>query len=414
MRESNRLTVVKVATLSDPGRYPDGGGLYLQVSKWRTKSWLFRFERDGRERQMGLGPLAIVPLKDARERARAARRLLLDGYDPIEHRDTDRIARRLETAKGVTFKDCAAKYIAAHGPSWRNEKHRAQWQSTLATYAYPVIGDLPVALVDTPLVVKIIEPIWHVKPETAGRVRGRIESVLDWAKVSGFRQGENPARWQGHLDDLLPRRSKVRAVKHHPALPYAEIPAFMAVLRGREGSSARALEFTVLTAARTGAVIGATWDEINLEANLWTVPPERAGTKITGDQPKPRRVPLSNRAVEILRSLPREEGNPHVFIGARKGKPLTNMAMLKLMKGMRPGYVPHGFRSGFKDWCSETTNYPNEVSEAALWHSVADKVEAAYRRGDLFTKRCVLMEEWAAFCGSDKRNGQDVNLRRGQ
>jgi len=313
----------------------------------------------------------------------------------------------------VTFEYCADRYIAAHETSWRNAKHRAQWKSTLSTYVYPVCGPLPVGAVDTAIVSKIIEPLWSTKPETASRVRGRIESVLDWAKVNGFRQGENPARWKGHLEFVLPKRSKVRRVKHHPALPYDEIPAFMAELREREGQSARALEFLVLTAARTEATIGALLSEVDFDEKLWTVPPDRAGTKMMEDDPRPRRVPLSDRAIKILKALPREKGNPYLFIGGNVGKPLSNMAMLELMRDMRPGFVPHGLRSTFKDWCAETTNYPNEVSEAALWHAVADKVEAAYRRGDLFEKRRRLMAEWSKYCtgqGATKR-GSVVQIR---
>jgi integrase len=293
-------------------------------------------------------------------------------------------------------------------------RRRRGRQSTLATYAYPTIGDISVAAVDTALVVKIIEPLWSTKPETGSRIRGRIESVLDWAKVRGFRLGENPARWKGHLNKALPKRSKVKPVRHHPALPYDEIPTFMGALRDSEGQSARALEFTVLTAARTGATIGARLDEVDFVNKLWTVPPERAGTKMMEDDPKPRRVPLSDRAIEILKALPREDGNPYVFIGAKPGQPLSDMAMLELLREMRPGFVPHGFRSTFKDWCSETTNYPNEVSEQALWHSVSDEVEAAYRRGDLFEKRRRLMAQWARYCGQQetKKSGNVTPLRR--
>jgi integrase len=298
------------------------------------------------------------------------------------------------------FHQCAERYIAAHELGWTNHKHRAQWRNTLATYVYPVIGNLPVSAVDTGLVMKIIEPLWSSKPETAGRVRGRIESILDWAKVRGYRSGENPARWKGHLDHLLPKRSKVARVRHHPALPYADLPAFMAQLRSRSGVTARALEFAILTAARTGAVIGAVETEFDFEAGVWTVPPQRSGTKIVGEDPKARRVPLSERAIEIIKCTPREEGNFHVFIGGTAGGSLSNMAMNELMREMRPGFVPHGFRSTFKDWCAETTNYSNEVSEAALWHVVADKVEAAYRRGELFEKRRALMQDWSAYCGS--------------
>lgn len=402
----NKLSERKVATVKKRGRYSDGGGLVLQVSRWGTKSWVFRYERDGRDRHMGLGPVHDRSLAEAREKARECRRLLLDGVDPIEARAGSERKRKSDLAGLETFERCAERYVAAHEPTWRNDKHRAQWKSTLRRYVYPVIGSLPAASIDTGHVIKIVEPLWHDKPETAGRVRGRIESVLDWAKARGFRAGDNPARWKGHLDQLLPKRSRVKRVRHHPALPYAELPQFMAELRDREGQSARALEFTILTAARTGAVIGGLLSEIDFKAKVWTVPPERAGTKIVGEDVKPRRVPLCDRAMWILEHAAREKGNPHMFIGAEPGRPLSNMAMLELMREMRPGYVPHGFRSTFKDWCSETTHFPSEVSEAALWHAVADKVEAAYRRGELFVKRRRLMDEWARYCAREPAAAQ--------
>ena len=421
----NRLTAVKVQQVRKPGLYADGGGLHLQVTQGidgaLNKSWLFRFsvrdaaKRSGRrERWKGLGAIGTVSLADARAAALDARKLCLSGIDPIEARNAAKVAAALADAKAMTFGQCRDAYIKANKTGWKNEKHQEQWTNTLTTYVTPVFGKLPVAAVDTALVLKVLEPIWATKSETASRVRQRIERGLGWAKVRGFRAGDNPARWEGHLDHLLPGRAKVRKVKHHPALPYVEIPAFMADLRAREGISARALEFTVLTATRTEAVIGATWDEIDLDAKVWTVPPSRAGAKITGEETKPRRVPLSDRAVEILKSLPREEGNPYAFIGAKAGKPLSNMAMLELMRGIRSGYVPHGFRSTFKDWCSETTNYPNEVSEAALWHVVADKVEAAYRRGELFEKRRRLMAAWADFCAKAPTSSKVVSIAQGR
>lgn len=404
-RPTNRLSALSIKKDLPPGLYADGGGLYLQVSQQKTKAWIFRFTRAGVPRKMGLGPVSVKPddkritLADARQKATAARSLLIDGIDPIADRDARRAQAALEQAQTVTFKHCADEYIRDNQASWKNEVHRRQWASTLKTYVHPEIGHLPVAGVDTALVLKILRPIWTEKPETANRVRGRIETILDWAKAHAYRKGDNPARWKGHLDNVLPKKSKVKRTRHHPALPYPEISAFMADLRKRKGLTARALEFTVLTVARTGAVIGATLDEIDLAAKVWTAPPERTGAKIGGEDPAPRRVPLSKRAMAIVKALPREKGNPHVFIGSKPGNALSNMAMLELMREMRPGYVPHGFRSTFKDWCSETTNYPNEVSEAALWHVVADKVEAAYRRGDLFEKRRQLMADWAAYCG---------------
>jgi integrase len=404
LRERNRLTAIKVAKISRPGRYGDGNGLVLQVSKWRTKSWLFRYQRDGRERQMGLGPVDAVSLADARDLARDCRKRLLTGADPIEARRAERMQSRLEAARGVTFRECADRYIAAHEAGWRNDKHKAQWKSTLATYVYPIIGKLSVASIDTALVVKVIEPIWSAKPETAGRVRGRIESVLDWAHVRGFRAADNPARWRGHLDKVLPSRRKVKAIKHHAALPYAEIPAFMADLRSREGISARALEFLILTAVRSGEVIRARWDEFDVGAKTWTIPRER----MKGG--REHRVPLSDRVLEILSVLPRE--GDYVFPGARRGVALSDMAMLELMRGMRPSYVPHGFRSTFRDWAAERTNYPNHVVEMALAHVVGDKVEAAYRRGDLFEKRRRLMMDWAKYSSVPAGRSTVVSIGR--
>jgi integrase len=342
---------------------------------------------------MGLGPYALVTLAEARAKAVEARKALLEGYDPLEAKVARRAHARFEAAKGLTFRDCAEQMISSHEAAWKNPKHRAQWRATLATYVFPNFGGLPVAAVDTGLVLRAIEPIWNAKPETAGRVRGRIEAILDWAKARGYREGENPARWRGHLDKLLPNRRKVRKVRNHPAMPYGEIPEFMDTLRARDSVSARALEFAILAAARTGEVIGAKWAEIDLDSITWTIPASRMKSG------KEHRVPLSDRAVEVLKSLPRE--SEYVFIGGKAGKPLSNMAMLELLRGMRPGsgYVPHGFRSSFRDWTSERTSYPGEVAEAALAHAIESKVEAAYRRSDLFLKRARLMQDWASFCG---------------
>jgi integrase len=402
-RDSNRLNALKVARVSKPGRYGDGGGLLLQVSKWGTKAWLFRFERDGRERQMGLGPVADVSLAEARQSASNARKQLRDGIDPITARKEARGRARAESQRALTFKQCAEKYIAAHEASWRNAKHRAQWKSTLDRFAYPIVGSLPVAAVDTALVVKVIEPIWAGRTETATRLRGRIEVILDWARVAGYREGENPARWRGHLDKLLPARGKVRSVQHHAALPYSELPAFMAELRERDGISARALEWTILTAVRTGEALGARWSEI--DHDTWTVPRNR----MKGG--RDHRVPLPARVLEILSSVPRESGSDFIFAGARQGAPLSNMAMIELLRGMRPGLTVHGMRSSFRDWAAEKTNYPNHVVEMALAHVVGDKVEAAYRRGDLFDKRRKLMEAWAEYCGR-MQAGKVVPIRR--
>jgi integrase len=311
----------------------------------------------------------------------------------VEARKAKRAEERLTAATATTFEQCAERYIAAHRSGWRNPKHAAQWPSTLKTYAYPVFGSLPVQAVDTGLVMKVLEPIWHAKPETASRVRGRIEAVLDWATVRGYRKGENPARWRGHLDKLLPARGKVRKVEHHAALPYAEMGDFMAALREQEGIAARALEFLILTAARTSEVIGARWQEFDLEGKLWIVSADR----IKGG--KEHRVPLSGAALTIIEAMKETRESEFVFPGGKAGKPLSNMAMLKALERMeRTELTAHGFRSSFRDWSAERTNYPREVAEMALAHTVGDKVEAAYRRGDLFRKRRQLMAAWARYC----------------
>jgi integrase len=395
-RPEKRFTARTVETIKKPGLHADGAGLYLHVSKNGARSWIFRWKRDGRLHDMGLGPLNTVSLAEARDKALACRKLKYEGRDPIEERRSQRQAVRLEGARAMTFRQCGDAYIAAHRAGWKNDKHAAQWPSTLTTYVYPIFGDQPVQIVDVALVMKALEPIWNAKPETASRVRGRIESVLDWASARGYRHGENPARWRGHLENLLPKRSKVARVKHHAALPYAEIGTFMAELRQQEGIAARALEFAILTAARTGEVIGATWAEIDLEGRLWTIPAERmkAGRE--------HRVPLSEAAVAILRAMAEVRLGKHVFPGARDNRPLSQMAMLMLLRRMgRDGLTVHGFRSAFSDWCAEQTAFPSEVREMALAHTVGDKVEAAYRRGDLFEKRRQLAEAWARYC--DKR-----------
>jgi integrase len=419
----NRLVALTVKT-AQIGMHCDGGGLYLHVKKGAdqhfTRSWIFRYATGRKatsasgktrnvERQMGLGSVDTVTLSAARERARECRQLLQVGTDPIEAQRAAKIKALAAAIREPSFEECGKQYVADNEPGWRNQKHRAQWASTLRRYVYPMLGKLPVSTVNTGLVLQVIKPIWTTRPDTAGRVRGRIEAILDWAKVRGHRTGENPARWQGHLDMVLPKRSKVRRRRHHPALPYAEVPAFMKDLRARDGTGARALEFTVLCAARTGAVIGATWTEIDLEARVWTVPPDRTGAKITDEEPRPRRVPLPNRAVEILRALPRVDGENFVFRG-RFGRGLSDMCMLEIVREMRPSCVTHGFRSSFKDWALETTAFPNEVSEAALWHVVEDETEAAYRRGDLFEKRRRLMAAWAEYCERGQPTAEVIPL----
>jgi integrase len=400
---TGKLTALKAEKAKAPGYYGDGGGLFLQVSKYSSKSWVFRFKTDGRLREMGLGSLDTYGLSEARERARYCRKLRDEGKDPIEERNAARLAVKLEAAKAMTFEQCAEGYIAAHRAGWRNGKHRDQWSSTLATYVNPIFGALPVRTIDTGLVMKAVEPIWNQKPETASRVRGRIESILDWAAARGHRAGENPARWRGHLDKLLPRKTKVRSVEHHAALPYAEIGAFMAELREQEGVGTRALEFAILTAARTGEVIGARWEEFDLAERLWAVPAERMKAG------KEHRVPLTDAALAILEDMRSIRQGDFVFPGGRARRPISNMAMLMLLRRMGRGdLTAHGFRSSFRDWAAERTGFPAEVAEMALAHTVSDSVERAYRRGDLFLKRRQLMDAWARFCTTAPAAGGKV------
>ena len=422
-----KLSAVKVAREKRPGLYGDGGGLYLQLSANGAKSWIFRYwvaQRDlatgevvrdpttnkvkGRNRDMGLGSYVTVSLQEARERALECRKLREREIDPIEAREQTKRQAALERAKSLKFKDAASAYMASHGVAWKNEKHAGQWSATLEKYAYPIIGDLPLQAIDTTLVMKVIEPVWSIKPETASRLRGRIESVLDWATARGYRQGENPARWRGHLDQLLPAPSRVRKVKHHSALPYLELPAFLIKLREQDGIAARALEFTILTAARTSEVIGATRSEIDKKHKVWRVPADRMKAG------KEHRVPLSDQALAILGEIKPTESNQDAFVfpGLSAERPLSNMAMLKVLERMgRSDLTVHGFRSTFRDWAAERTSFPNEVVEMALAHAIDDKTEAAYRRGDLFEKRHLLMEAWARYCAEGESADNVVQLR---
>jgi integrase len=391
-RTIGKMTALAVDKAKRRGYYGDGGGLFLQVSASGSKSWVFRFKDAGRLREMGLGATHTIGLAEARERARECRRLRLDGIDPIEARKVTRSRARLDAAEAMTFKDCAERYIASHRAGWRSPTHAAQWPSTLGTYVYPVFGSFSVQTVDVGLVLKALEPIWTTKPETASRVRGRIESVLDWATARGYRQGDNPARWRGHLENLLPKKSKMRRVKHHAALPYVEIGDFMAQLKQQEGVAAEALEFTILTAARTGEVIGARWPEINFAERLWTVPVERMKSG------KEHRVPLSAAALAILEQMRAIRQDDFIFPGGKARRPMSNMAMAMTLRRMgRADLTVHGFRSSFRDWAAERTGFPSEVAEMALAHAVGDKVEAAYRRGDLFEKRRQVMDAWGRF-----------------
>lgn len=397
-RGTGKLSARAVAAAAEPGWYDDGGGLRLQVTKSGAKSWVYRFMLAGKSREMGLGALADVSLAEARNAATEARKLVKAGTDPIAQRESQREAARaseaLALARAMTFRQCAEAYIEAHKAGWGNEKHRLQWPSTMRDYVFPVFGALSVQDIDLPMVMKAVEPIWTAKTSTASKVRGRIEAVLDWATVRGFRKGDNPARWRGQLAHLLPAPSKVRKVKHHAALPYAEMNAFMVELRKRDGISPRAFEFAVLTAARRGEVLGATWGEIDMEARTWIIPAERM--KASRDH----RVPLSEPALAILRTMDEHRLGDVVFPGS-SGRPLSKMSLERLLARMgRTDMTTHGCRSSFRDWCAERTGYPNEMAEMALAHAVGNQVEAAYRRGDLFEKRRRMMDDWATFCNT--------------
>jgi integrase len=388
-----RLSAKEVSNQKKPGYYCDGAGLYLQVSDSGSKSWIFRYTLNGKNRHMGLGPVHTVSLADARTAAVQCRQLLLRKIDPISERDAERARQSLEAARLMTFSECADLCIKARRSSWKNAKHANQWTNTIKTYCGPVIGHLSVQDVDTELIIKVLEPIWTQKAETASRLRGRIEAVLDWATVRGYREGDNPARWRGHLSHALPALNKKRRVEHHPALPFDQMGEFMEALRAKQGIAARALEFLIHTAVRTKEVIGARWEEFDLKAAIWTIP----GPRMKADDP--HRVPLSGRALEIILNLEKIKQSDYIFPGQKIGKPLSNKAMSKVLERMgRTDITVHGFRSSFRDWASECTNFPRDVCEMALAHTISNKAEAAYRRGDLFEKRRVLMEEWANYC----------------
>ena len=388
-----KLTPLGVSKNPTPGHYGDGGGLWLQISKFKSKNWVFRYTLHGTRREMGLGPIHTVSLAEARQKAKECRLTLLDGKDPIEVRETTTLAEALRRAKMMTFDQCATAYIEAHRTSWKNVKHISQWENTIQAYASPVIGKLPVTSVDTDLVVKILNPIWQTKTETATRLRGRIESVLDWATASKFRQGDNPARWRGHLENLLSSPNKIVKVRHHPALPWQELGKFMVDLREREGVAARAVELAILTATRSGEVRNATWAEF--DAGLWVIPAARM------KMGREHRIPLPTAAVELLEKMPRL--GDLVFPGTKKDKPLSDMSLTAVLRRMeRNDITVHGFRSSFRDWCSESVanSFPREVCEHALAHSLPDKIEAAYRRGDLIEKRALLMQAWYDYCAT--------------
>lgn len=402
-RTLHRLSAKAVANLKNPGLYADGGNLYLRVAPGGSRAWIFRFARHGRMRDAGLGSYPAVSLAAARDAAQQYRRQLAEGIDPIAARDAERrLQCRADTPRD-TFRHCAQFFISSHEAGWRNDKHRAQWRATLEAYAHPVIGDMPVSAIETGHVLKVLEPIWCSKSETASRLRGRMEAILDWARVQGLREGENPARWRGHLAHLLPAKRKVRAVEHHAALPWPEVPAFMSRLRQQSSVSASALEFLILSSCRTGEVLGARWDEIDLAAALWIIPADRMKNG------RVHRVPIGTRSMEILASMASIQSGPFVFPGMKKGQPLSQMSLLMLLRRLEFGHVTvHGFRSSFRDWAAEWANAPREVAELVLAHSVGTAVETAYRRGDLLERRRRLMAEWEAYCAKSAPRRETV------
>ena len=381
----NKLSPRKVESVKTPGRHSDGGGLYLNVTETGAKSWLFMYRTSGRRREMGLGSARDVPLGQARKLAAEARQHLANYRDPFSMR---------AKPSSMTFREAAAALVESMSPSWRNAKHRAQWTMTLTVYCAPIAG-LAVSELTTDDVLRVLKPLWLAKPETASRLRGRIERTLDFAKARGMRCGENPARWRGHLDALLPKRLKLTR-GHHKAMPFDAVPAFIRQLHTTPGVAAAALRFAILTAARSGEVLGARWGEIDLARRVWTIPPHRMKAA------REHRVPLSDRVMEILKAMTKLRMSDFVFPGMKAGQPLSTMALEMVLRRAKVDATVHGFRSSFRDWTGENTAFPRELAEAALAHLVGDQVERAYRRGDALEKRRALMDAWASFCSATK------------
>ena len=391
-RKAAELSPLSISRLKEPGLWAVGGvaGLYLHVNARGARSWILRVVVGDKRRDMGLGGYPDIGVADARQKAREARLKIEQGVDPILLRKQAKSELMALQATDKTFEQAAGEYIKIHAESWSNDKHRKQWESTLAAYAFPVVGKLSLRHIRQEHVLKILEPIWTKKTETATRVRGRIESILDWAKVKGLRSGENPAAWKGHLDHMLPAPTRLKKVEHLTAVPVREMPDFMIKLRQAAGTAAQALEFLILTAARSGEVRGITWQEVSLEDALWVVPAERMKMK------REHRVPLSDRAVAILKSQPRIDENPLVF-PAPRGSQMSDATMSAVLKRMGVHATVHGFRSSFRDWCGDYTNYPRDLAEQCLAHGADDPVEAAYRRGDALERRREIMNEWSKF-----------------
>lgn len=403
-----KLTQLQVDKLKAEGVHNDGAGLSLKVTKYGSKSWVFRYMLAGKAHWMGLGSYPDVSLAEAREKASELRKLTRQSIDPLLEKRKQVSVIRAAISKAITFDDASAKYIEAHKASWKNEKHADQWTNTLKTYASPIIGSVDVSLIDTGHIMRILEKdnFWNEKTETASRVRGRIESVLDWATVRKYRTGENPARWKGHLDKLLPARSKVKKTEHHAALPWLQMGAFMVKLREQEGTAAKAVELAILTACRSGEVRGAVWEEFDLDAGIWIIPPERMKAK------KEHRIPLPEKAIQLLKKQKELFPTGYAFPGMKEGKPLSDMSLTAVLRRMEQNEITvHGFRSSFRDWAAESTAYPNEMVEMALAHTIGNKVEAAYRRGDLFEKRRRMMQDWSNFCDTVIKAGEVIPLK---
>jgi integrase len=400
-RALNRLSALRVARAKEPGMYADGGSLYLRIAPGGSRQWIFRYVTNGRLRDMSIGPAHTLTLAEARERATEARKLRLDGIDPIENKRARMAALRAADARTITFGECCESYLKGHDASWTNARHRAQWRSTLEQL-YPVLGALPVQAIDTPLVLRAIKPIWEKTPVTASRLRGRLQAVLGWATVHHYRSGDNPAKWGGLLEHALPAPGKVAKVEHHSALPYADIPEFMAKVRADTGVEARALEFICLTAARSGEAVGARWDEIDLANRVWVVPAARM------KMCKEHRVPLSDAALAVLKAMKAIRRSPYVFPRA-SAQPVRGATVWRHANRLA-GTSVHGLRASFRDWASERTSFQREVCEMALAHAIPDAVEKAYRRGDLFEKRRKLMAAWAEFCGKPQSGGKVVPI----
>lgn len=408
VRKAKERSALEVKRLKDAGRYAVGGvsGLYLYLNDRNGSSWVLRVTVGDTRKYMGLGSYPEVSLASAREKAREAKDQFKQGINPKERRKQVASELLAQQARSKTFKEAALAYIEIHRQGWKNAKHAAQWESTLNTYAFPIIGNLSVKDVDQEGVMRVLEPIWQLKTETASRLRGRLQSILDWSKVRGYRSGDNPAAWKGHLDKLLPAPGKVAKVEHHRALDFQKMADFMTQLRQQKGISAKALEFTILCAARSGEVRGATWSEVDLNEMVWTVPAERMKAG------KEHRVPLSETALNLLKCLPRIVGTEHVFPG-RAGKALSDASLNKVLKDMGIDAVPHGFRSSFRDWAGESTEFPREIVEQALAHEIGNATERAYRRGDSLTKRKSLMNAWAEHCNGPKVNELAEAFRKG-